>query len=294
MNKRIVSVTGGKGGTGKSFVATNLAVLLAEQYSLVLADLDVEAPNDHILLKAELSEEEPVDIMFPFINYSKCIRCRACSNVCDTGAMLSSKEGLPYIIPRLCSGCKSCFFACPTGAIYTGRRIIGKTFKTDVKLGPSKFTLITGMLNEGEEHTPPVVLRAKRRALSLDADLYLVDTSAGTSNTVATAINESMLVIAVTEPTPLGLHDLDLILQVADSMEIREKWIVINKSGIGPEERHWEVAKKHGAKIVARIPYSKEAIDSYVKGTPITVTNPRSEISSIFRQLAEMVQKVVG
>jgi len=294
LNKKIVAVTGGKGGTGKSFVATNLAVLLAEYYSLVLADLDVEAPNDHILLGAGLSEEEPVDIMFPFIDYSKCIKCRACSNVCDTGAMLTSREGLPYIIPRLCSGCKSCYFVCPTRAIYMGRRIIGKTFKTNVNFNGSSFTLVTGMLNEGEEHTPPVVLRAKRRALSLDADLYLVDTSAGTSNTVATAMDKSMLVIAVTEPTPLGLHDLDLILHVADSMDIPEKWVVINKSGIGPEEKHQEIAEKHNAEIVARIPYSKDVIDSYVKGTPIAVANPHSEISSIFRQLAEMVREVIG
>lgn len=289
----IAAVTGGKGGTGKSFVATNLAVLLARSHSLVLADLDVEAPNDHILLGAELEGEEAVKIMFPFIRYEKCIRCRACVNVCDTGAMLASKEGLPYVIPRLCSGCKSCLFACPTEAIVAGERVIGRTYVTPVSVNGSSFTLVTGVLKEGEEHTPPVVLAARRRALSLDAELHLVDTAAGTSNTVSTAMYGAKAAVAVTEPTPLGLHDLRLILHVLKELEVPRRYVVINRAGIGPAEKHYRVAEEMGAKVVVEIPYSREVVESYVKGIPIVASNPASEASEALRTVAEALEEAM-
>ncbi len=289
----IIAVTGGKGGTGKSFVATNLAILLSKRHRLVLADLDVEAPNDHILLGARLSGEEAVKIMFPFINYNKCIRCRACVNVCDTGAMLSSREGLPYVIPRLCSGCKSCLFVCPTKAIVAGERIIGRTYMTPIAIGDSSFTLVTGMLKEGEEHTPPVVLAARRRALAVDADIHLVDTAAGTSNTVSTAMYKAVAAVAVTEPTPLGLHDLELILRVMDELEIPRRYVVINKAGIGPSEKHYALAERYGASVVAEIPYSRDAVESYVAGVPVVVSRPGSEPSKALRAVANALEEVI-
>ncbi len=229
----MLAVTGGKGGTGKSTVAVNLAVELAKRGKLVLADLDVEDPNDHILLNVKLEREEPVNIMLPFVKYESCIKCGACAEVCDTGAMLLSPEKIPYVIPRLCSGCRACYFVCPTKAIVEGKRTIGYTYETPVSVGGVNFTLVTGMLREGEEHTPPAVLQAKRRALNVTADVYLIDTSAGTSNSVASSLDGSDLVLAVTEPTPLGLHDLTLILELAKDMGL-EVWVIMNRSGLGP------------------------------------------------------------
>ncbi len=289
----MVSVSGGKGGTGKSTVAVNLAALLSRDLRLVLADLDVENPNDHILLGAELAGERPVNIMLPFVNYQKCIKCGACGRVCDTGAMLISPDGLPYVIPRLCSGCRSCYFACPVDAIVEGKRTIGYTYLSELELGESKITLVTGSLREGEEHTPPVVLAARRRALSVEADLHLVDTSAGTSNSVAAAVDGSRLLIAVTEPTPLGLHDLDLILEMAQTLGI-EAWVVINRAGIGPEDDHVRLVRERGAEIVARIPYSRRVVESYIRGVPIVLHRPDSPEAEEFRRLAEMVRGVVS
>ena len=284
----MVSVTGGKGGTGKSTVAVNLAVELSRKADLVLADLDVEDPNDHILLGVELQNEEPVDIMLPFVKYDDCIKCGACAEVCDTGAMLLSPEKIPYVIPRLCSGCRACYFVCPTKAIVEGKRTIGYTYESPVRLGDVSFTLVTGMLREGEEHTPPAVLQAKRRALGIKANVYLVDTSAGTSNSVASSIDGSDLVIAVTEPTPLGLHDLTLILELSKKLGLNV-WVIVNRHGIGPEDRHERVVREFGYEIVARVPYSKRMVESYVKGVPITVGHPESEEASILRELADRV-----
>ncbi len=290
--KAKISVTGGKGGTGKSTIAVNLATLIARERKLVLADLDVEAPNDHVLLNASLENEEPVEIMLPFIVYPKCTRCGVCAQVCDTGAIILTREKLPFVIPRLCSGCRACYYACPYDAIVEGKRIIGYTYKTQVKIDDTVFTLVTGVLREGEEHTPPVVLAARKRAMSLAEDLLLVDTSAGTANHVSIALEDSKLVLAVTEPTPLGLHDLELILELSSTLGL-ESWVIVNRSTIGDISKVEEVAQKYNARIVAKIPYSREIVESYVKGVPIVELYPNHPISQSLQALAKTVLEVI-
>ncbi len=290
--KAKISVTGGKGGTGKSTIAVNLATLIARERKLVLADLDVEAPNDHVLLNASLENEEPVEIMLPFIVYPKCTRCGVCAQVCDTGAIILTREKLPFVIPRLCSGCRACYYACPYDAIVEGKRILGYTYKTQVKIDDTVFTLVTGVLREGEEHTPPVVLAARKRAMSLAEDLLLVDTSAGTANHVSIALEDSKLVLAVTEPTPLGLHDLELILELSSTLGL-ESWVIVNRSTIGDISKVEEVAQKYNARIVAKIPYSREIVESYVKGVPIVELYPNHPISQSLQALAKTVLEVI-
>ena len=290
--KAKISVTGGKGGTGKSTIAVNLATLIARERKLVLADLDVEAPNDHVLLNASLENEEPVEIMLPFIVYPKCTRCGVCAQVCDTGAIILTREKLPFVIPRLCSGCRACYYACPYDAIVEGKRIIGYTYKTQVKIDDIVFTLVTGVLREGEEHTPPVVLAARKRAMTLVEDLLLVDTSAGTANHVSIALEDSKLVLAVTEPTPLGLHDLELILELSSTLGL-ESWVIVNRSTIGDVSKVEEVAQKYNARIVAKIPYSREIVESYVKGVPIVKLYPNHPISQSLQALTKIVLEVI-
>jgi len=291
-SKRIVAVSGGKGGTGKSFIAVNLAVLLAKSYRVVLIDLDVEAPNDYILLNTELDGGVDAYTMIPYIDYSKCIKCGECSRVCGSGAIIASREGLPYLLPRLCSGCRACYFICPTKAIKEARRVIGRIYTSSIRLNSTNLTLVTGVLNEGEEHVPPLVIATKERGLSIDADLYVVDTSAGTSNTVASALLNTDIVIAVTEPTPLGYHDLGMILELTKKLDI-ETWIVMNKVGLGDYSRHVELASKYNARIVAWIDYSHEVLDSYIKGIPIVVLNPDAQASNEIRNITELIEREV-
>jgi len=296
----VVSVTGGKGGTGKSFVAVNLAYHLSERFSskglrIVLADLDVEAPNDHILLGLEkLAGEEEIEIYFPKIDYSKCTSCGACAKVCDTGAIVMGPGKPPFVFPRLCSGCKACYYACPYKAIAAdSRRVLGYSYETTVNIGKASFTLVTGVIREGEEHTPPAVVNAKRRALSLDPDILIVDTGAGTGNDISEAIQGSNLVVAVTEPTPMGAHDLGAILKVARGMGY-PTWVVINRWGIGPEDEVLETARSYGVERVFRIPYSRGAVEAYVSGIPLLAYNPGDPAARGLLELAEAASGVIA
>ena len=292
-----IGVTGGKGGTGKSFVATNLAVLLSQATDrLVLADLDVEAPNDHILLGVGLPEEaREILVFFPKIVAERCTGCGACAKVCDTGAIIVRGGLIPFIFPRLCSGCKACYYACPYKAILPGgRRVLGYMYVQEVNKWGESFSLVTGVLREGEEHTPPAVLATKRLAESLRPSLLIADTGAGTGNSVSVAIQGSRLVIAVTEPTPLGLHDLQAILRIARGMEMRV-WVVVNRAGIGDEERVRRLAREMGAERVYRIPYSRRAAEAYTRGVPIVVHSPRDPASEALREIAgDLAGEIAG
>jgi len=283
-----VAVSGGKGGTGKSTVAVNLAVALKKLGTkLTMADLDVEAPNDHLLLGVELANEEPVNQFMPRFDYSKCTKCRKCAEVCEEHAIITLKDGTPFLMPTLCSGCRACEIVCPVpGAIQEAFRVIGYTYVTPT---PHGFTLVTGKLREGEERSMPLVVAAKKRAQEIHkrtGGIFLVDTAAGTGNTVSKAIEFSDLLIAVTEPTPLGIHDTELILQLGKLMGI-PTWVVVNRSDLGEKGRVYELAEKYGAEVVAEIPYSENIVRSYVSGKPIALTDyPEAEI---FTGLAERV-----
>ncbi|WP_297520025.1 ATP-binding protein [Thermococcus sp.] len=286
-----IAVSGGKGGTGKSTVAVNLAIALKKLGTeLTFADLDVEAPNDHLLLGIELTDEEPVNQFMPRFDYSKCTRCRKCAEACEEHAIITLKDGTPFLMPNLCSGCRACEIVCPVpGAILEGQRLIGHTYATPT---PHGFTLVTGVLKEGEERSMPLVVAAKKRALKVHRKgVLLIDTAAGTGNVVSKAVEFSDLLIAVTEPTPLGIHDTELILELGRLMGI-PTWVVINRADLGERERVYELAKKYDAEVVAEIPYSENIVRSYVSGRPIALTDyPEARI---FEELAGKVLSFLG
>ncbi len=296
MVKQLV-VTGGKGGTGKSFVAVNLALLLSREHHVVLADLDAEAPDDHMLLGIkELEGREEARAFLPFINTEKCTRCGVCARVCDTGALLMPTKGFPIIFPRLCSGCKACYYACPYDAIMEGYHVLGYTYETRYPGSGHKLVLVTAMLREGEEHTPPVVVAGKRRAKEIARDLLLIDTGAGTGNQITIALEGADLILAVTEPTPLGLHDLESILKVTRSMEL-PTWVIVNRYGIGSMDQHLELMKRYDVEKYYTIPFHRDAVESYISGRPIVEYRPESPVSksidTIYRGVVEKLYRVV-
>ncbi|WP_461865202.1 nucleotide-binding protein [Thermococcus sp.] len=284
-----IAVSGGKGGTGKSTVAINLAIALKDYFDLTLADLDVEAPNDHLLLGVELTNEESVELFMPRFDYRKCTRCRKCAEVCEEHAIITMRDGTPFLMPNLCSGCGACDIICPVpGAILPGKKLMGHTYLTETPYG---FPLVTGRLLEGEERAMPIVSRAKKRAQGLEKELLMVDTAAGTSNTVSKALEDSRLIIAVTEPTPLGIHDGELILRLAKLMDI-PAIVVINRSDLGDVSKVHEIAERYGAEVIAEIPYSENIIMSYVEGKPIVLTDYPE--AGLFREIAFRVVEFLG
>ena len=272
----MIAITGGKGGTGKSIVAVNLAAALALlKHRVVLADLDVEGCVDHLLLGARLSVVKPVKVSIPFVNYGKCVACGACANVCDTGALISVRGSKPFLIPKLCSGCEACFHSCKFDALRRGWRVIGEVGIGEARLDGVALTLVSGRLREGEEHVAPAVIAAKEEAIRLarerKADLLIIDTAAGAGIAVSHALANVNLILAVTEPTPLGAHDLDSILELARRLGARVG-VIINKWGLGPEDFVLNVVRRYGVPIVARVPYSDEVIESYVRGRPLVIS----------------------
>ncbi|WP_457569914.1 nucleotide-binding protein [Desulfurobacterium sp.] len=276
----IIAFSGGKGGTGKSTVSTNIAVLL-ENFALV--DLDVEAPDDHILLSTGLVKVKDVNLFQPVFNHEACLACGRCVDACHDNAIISGRDGKPILIPELCGGCRGCKLVCPSEeAIEEGKRLVGKIYEN---VTPYGFPLITGELLEGEEKTYKVLLETRKYALNKYSDL-IFDTAAGAGNSIFKALEDVDLVVAVTEPTPFGMRDLQKILEVTKQLG-RKTVVVINRSGTGDESLVEDLCNKYGVKIAGRIPYSKNIIKSYFENKPIVTTSlPEAEI---FKNLKDRI-----
>ncbi|WP_022847448.1 MULTISPECIES: nucleotide-binding protein [unclassified Desulfurobacterium] len=276
----IIAFSGGKGGTGKSTVSTNIAVLL-EYFALV--DLDVEAPDDHILLSTELVKVKDVNLFQPVFNHDACFACGRCLDACHDSAIISGRDGKPILIPELCGGCRGCKLICPSEeAIKEGGKFVGRIYEN---LTPYGFPLITGELLEGEEKTYRVLLETRRYAVGKYEKL-IFDTAAGAGNSIFKALEGVDVVVAVTEPTPFGVRDLEKILEVTKRLE-RRTVVVINRSGTGDESVVESLCDRYGVKLIGRIPYSENVMKSYFENRPIVKTDlPEAEV---FKELKDRI-----
>ncbi len=276
----IISISGGKGGTGKSTVSTNLAILLQE---FTLVDLDVEAPNDHILLNVKLTDGIPVKLFKPRFNHEYCTGCGKCATVCNDNAIILNRKGKPMLLEELCAGCTACKLVCPVEKAIEGDfKVVGYIYENETSYG---FKLITGELLEGEERTYKVLLETKRKALKEEKNL-IFDTAAGAGNSIFKALEGSDIVVAVTEPTPFGARDLEKILYTTSYLKLKTV-IVINKSGLGDEGEIVALSEKYGYPIVGRVPYSESIIRCYFSKTPVVRTKlPEAEV---FREIKERI-----
>lgn len=275
-----IAVTGGKGGTGKSTVAVNLAVALAMKgKSVTLVDCDVDCPNDHLILGSELQEERIVYSFVPRIDTEKCVKCGKCAEVCMENALAMVKGGFPRLFDKICSGCEACKLACPENAIVEDKKLLGGTYETE-KLGVK---LVTGELKPSEPLSVGVVNAAKERGLEVgkDSDVIIIDTAAGTHCDVVRALYGCEKAFVVTEPTPFGLHDLNAIQDILEKLGI-ENSIVLNRSDIAE-------AKKL-ENTVLELPYSNKMAKCYVDATPIVEKHPEHEISKKFFELTEVLK----
>ena len=265
---KIIGITGGKGGTGKSTVATALAYKLAQNNRVLLVDADVDCPNDHLLLDIKRKLKEKVEQRIPKWDYSKCKKCGLCSAVCKTNAIISVKGQKPLFMPAQCNGCGACALVCPEKAISWGKKEIGKIYtgsKYDIDL-------LSGELKTNEPISEFIVNAlnkiVKKKKIDYDYDYIIVDTAAGTHGPVIAALQICDIVLVITEPTPLGAHDLELILRLLKMMKIKPS-IVLNRFDIGEEKLIINLAKQYYTEIIAKIPYSKDIITKCAKGEPL-------------------------
>ena len=262
-----LAITGGKGGTGKSTVGILLANKLVKTgKKVILCDCDVECPNDYLLLGEKLKKiQKKIYGEFPQLVKKRCKKCGLCVKTCRENAIFQKPGEYPIFIKDLCSGCGACWIVCPNRAIKRKKEEIGKIYLNKIK----DFYLITGLAKAGLEETGPVVLKTKEFALDfakkIKADYILFDTAAGTHCPVISALLGCDFAYAVTEPTPMGAYDLNLILDLCKKLKISVK-IILNQANLGDKKRVQKIAKKFKIKIEKEIPYSKEIVEAYSKG----------------------------
>ncbi len=261
-----IAVTGGKGGTGKSTVATSLAFELSKKGNVLLVDADVDCPNDHLLLSINRKKVKDVYQEIPEWDLKKCSKSGKCSEVCKMNAVVFLKGRYPVFIPDQCSGCGACMVACPENAIGKTRKKIGLVYSGS----GNGIDMVSGELIPGQMISEFVVeaLREHVKPMEKDYDYVIIDTAAGTHCGVITSLKGCDVALSVTEPTPLGGHDLELMLDLLKIVNIPCS-IVINRSDIGDEEIIKKIADDHKTKIISRIPYNRSIIDAYSHGEPI-------------------------
>jgi len=263
-----IGITGGKGGTGKSTISVLLAnKFRKERKRVVLCDCDVECPNDYLLLGQKLkSSVKKVYAQFPRLDQDKCQRCGLCVKNCRSGAIFQPPGKNPLFLHELCSGCGLCWHLCPHGAIKIEKKIIGEIFENQID---KNFYLVTGRLVGVVDETGPIVTKTKDYAFKLakrmKADYLLSDTSVGMHCGVIRALIGVDLAYAVTEPTPLGAHDLRLILKLLKTLKVPAK-IILNQADLGRKELINRISKSTKVGIEREIPYAKELVLAYSKG----------------------------
>jgi MinD superfamily P-loop ATPase len=229
-------VASGKGGTGKTTIAVNLAVLLAESGRVAYVDCDVEEPNGHIFLKPALETSETVGVPIPIVDEEACTACGECGRICRFSAIVCLGETPPMTFPELCKGCGGCFLACEDGAIKEGMRKVGEIEKGAALDGGGRpaggIRFIHGRLRVGEAQSPPLIRRVKSEIPP--GGIAVLDAPPGTSCPVVETIRDCDFVLMVTEPTPFGLHDLKLAVEMVRRLEVPFA-AGINRSGSGTD-----------------------------------------------------------
>lgn len=313
----IISIASGKGGTGKTTIAINLALSLGSNLNpdrsisnkdlvdnrIQFLDCDVEEPNAHIFLKPYITQKQSISIPVPKVDKKKCTYCGRCQEVCvynaiavinpvrrefiknemsqSSGKTSNGVKNKVLIFPELCHGCGGCSLLCPEEAIEEiGKEIgiiqIGKVETID---------FVNGKLNIGEAMSPPLI-RAVRKNITKDK-VVIIDAPPGTSCPVIESIKGSDYCVLVTEPTPFGLSDLILAVEIVRKLKILFG-IVINRADIGDKEVS-NYCSKENIPILMEIPFDRKIAESYSTGIPMVEAIPeyRKKFIQLFKNIKE-------
>ncbi len=268
----ILAVASGKGGTGKTTVSVNLARMFPSEVQLL--DCDVEAPNAHLFLNCSMQHEDTVSIPVPQVNGTLCDGCGECSRFCMFNA-IACPGSTALIFAELCHGCGGCAKACPKRAIVEVQKRIGlvQTAQAD------NIKLVQGRLDVGIALAPPLIRAVKAHLNSGVA--AIIDAPPGTSCPVIASIRGVDLVVLVTEPTPFGLHDLRLAVDMVRELRLA-CGVVINRVGIGDERVH-AFCSKEKIPILLEIPDDRRIAEAYSKGSLLVEALP--EYRGLFQSL---------
>ena len=279
----IISVASGKGGTGKTLVATSLALSLKDKYEVQLLDCDVEEPNDHIFLKPVITVREEVFIPVPKIDEEKCTHCGKCAEVCAYHAIAVLPNSV-LLFPHLCHGCGACSYFCPENAIIEEGKEIGV-----IEFGEADgISFIQGKLNVGEAMPVPVIRKVKERVNH--EGVTIIDVSPGTSCPVVESIKDSDFCLLVTEPTLSGIHDLERVMEVCRHFNVPAV-VCINKYDINENNTHQieDYCRAQGVDVIARIAFDKVVTEAMVNGLPVV----KYSDGKVSRQINLLWQNIV-
>ena len=284
-----IAITGGKGGTGKSMVATSLAVLYAKNNKTLLVDADAECPNDHLLLGVKLKKASAVNQAIPKWNLKKCVKCGACASACQKNAIIFVAGKYPAFVSDVCIGCKACISSCSFGAITENKKEIGKIY-----IGRNyNVNLIVGELKLGELASGEVVAELRKYAekanAQIKADFILIDSAAGVGCPVIASLVGTDYIIAVTEPTPSALHDLKRVLYLANHFKIKHG-IVINKCDLSKKFalKIEKFAQDNTIPVIGRIPYAQDFVDSTIQMKLVVEIN--KDYQKIFLDIIKQIK----
>ena len=303
----IIAVASGKGGTGKTTVATSLALALVADgrnrngrtgavpsqglradpgRGVLFLDCDVEEPNAALFLDPAWTDFEEVGIQVPEVDLERCTFCGRCAEVCVWHAIAVVGQRV-LIFPELCHGCGSCTLNCPEGAIYEVLNVTGSL--ESGQAGPIAFA--QGTLDVGQAMGVPIISQLKKKHLSsADGQVVILDAQPGTSCPVVETMRGADFVLLVTEPTPFGLHDLRLAVQVARGELELPVGVVINRDGVGDSGVD-EYCQAQGIPILMRIPLDRRIAEAISRGTPLVEALPeyRHRFIDLYDQIAAAV-----
>ncbi len=279
MSKRkpnIICITGGKGGTGKTLCAVNIAIMFKnEGYKVLLIDGDVENPNTYLLLNGKLENKQEVPFFKPKIVEDKCSKCGICAQNCMSNALLHVKEAFPIPILTVCSGCRLCYKICPEKAIEADSKTIGWIYSTEI----NGLSLMLGELKPSEARSAAIVdtlLENLEEIIELDPERFeiiILDTAPGAHCDVELLIDIADVAIPITEPTKFGKLDLFRIMELINLLGKDCRAIVNRSSLLGFRDQFLKELKEESIKILGDIPLDSDIVNSYCQGTPIMDKN---------------------
>jgi MinD superfamily P-loop ATPase len=294
----IIAIASGKGGTGKTTVATSLALSIAAGGSAdsagpLFLDCDVEEPNAALFLKPRLDDRqegnrEEVGVLVPEVDYAKCTFCGRCAEVCVWHAIAVVGEKV-LIFPELCHGCGSCTLNCPEDAIHEVLNVMG-TLESG-PAGPIRFA--QGTMDVGQAMAGPIIRQLKAKHLSghcADGRVAILDAPPGTSCPVVETMRGADFVLLVTEPTPFGLHDLRLAVQVARDELGLPVGVVVNRDGVGDSAVD-EYCAAEAIPILMRLPLDRRIAEAISEGQTLVEALPEYRLR--FRELHDRMVRLL-